>query len=140
MSESLLDLAYKVVRARHERGSGDLPLSFKDLWKEIAAAVGYTEEEANAHVAYFYTNLILDNRFVSRGSNTWDLREFFTLAETNENTDFYNEDGLDDDDFGDAEDEPKDVLTIDQIDQIASDDEAETNEEIRIEDVDINNY
>ena len=141
MSESLLDLAYKVVLERHGK-SGDegQPISFKDLWKEIAAMAGYSEEEANSHVAYFYTNLILDNRFVSRGSNTWDLRQFYTLAEVNENTDFYNEEGLDDDSFIDDDEEQKNILSIDQIEQIVPDDETEPNEEIRLEDVDMNTF
>ena len=139
MSESLLDLAYRVVLARHESGKEETPISFKDLWNEIVKIASYNEDEANAHVAYFYTNLILDNRFVSRGSNTWDLRKFYTLAEVNENTDFYNEEGLEDDAFGGADEEAKDTLIVETIEDVVSDEERPT-EEIRIVDVDINNF
>ena len=35
---------------------------------------GLSEEEAAAKVSRFYTNLMLDGRFVTLGENEWDLR------------------------------------------------------------------
>ena len=50
-------------------------ISFNDLWNQVAEVQNYTEEEKATKVGKFYTNLILDGRFVNLGDNVWDLRE-----------------------------------------------------------------
>ena len=75
MNKSNLDVAYEIVKNVES-------ISFNDLWNQVAEVQNYTEEEKATKVGKFYTNLILDGRFVNLGDNVWDLRERNTF-ETN---------------------------------------------------------
>ena len=68
MSKSLLDLAYDYVSEQKQQSK------FQDIWAYCVKEAGLSEEEANAKVSRFYTNLMLDGRFVTLGENEWDLR------------------------------------------------------------------
>ena len=68
MNKSNLDVAYEIVKNVES-------ISFTDLWNQVAEVQNYTEEEKATRVGKFYTNLILDGRFVNLGDNVWDLRE-----------------------------------------------------------------
>lgn len=73
MTKSLLDYAYEFVSKQKE------PVSFEALWAYVVKESGLDEETAKARVSRFYTNLILDGRFVTLGENTWDLRSRHTF-------------------------------------------------------------
>ena len=73
MGKSLLDYAYDFVS--HSKGE----VSFKDLWAYVCKEVGLSDEEALRKVSSFYTNLMLDGRFVTLGENMWDLRSRHTF-------------------------------------------------------------
>ena len=66
--KSLLDLAFDVVSASKN------PITFDQLWKAVIKAKGLDDATAATKVGQFYTNLLLDGRFVNLGNNTWDLR------------------------------------------------------------------
>lgn len=68
MEKSMLDVAYEIISAE------DNPVSFKNLVEQIGAKLNLSEEELKGKLARFYTNLMLDGRFVTLGENTWDLR------------------------------------------------------------------
>lgn len=68
MSKSLLDYAYDYVSAQSQQSK------FQDIWAYCVKEAGLSEEEAAAKVSHFYTNLMLDGRFVTLGENEWDLR------------------------------------------------------------------
>ena len=68
MNKSNLDVAYEIVKNVES-------ISINDLWNQVAEVQNYTEEEKATKVGKFYTNLILDGRFVNLGDNVWDLRE-----------------------------------------------------------------
>ena len=68
MSKSLLDHAYDYVSAQSQQSK------FEDIWAYCVKEAGLSEEEAAAKVSRFYTNLMLDGRFVTLGENEWDLR------------------------------------------------------------------
>ena len=68
MAKSLLDYAYDYVSGQTQ------PSKFQDIWEYCVKEAGLSEEEANAKVSRFYTNLMLDGRFVTLGENQWDLR------------------------------------------------------------------
>ena len=68
MNKSNLDVAYEIVKNVES-------ISFNDLWNQVAEVQNYTEEEKATKVGKFYTNLLLDGRFVNLGDNVWDLRE-----------------------------------------------------------------
>lgn len=68
MAKSLLDHAYDYVSGQTQ------PSKFQDIWAYCVKEAGLSEEEANNKVSRFYTNLMLDGRFVTLGENLWDLR------------------------------------------------------------------
>lgn len=68
MAKSLLDLAFDCLNQSKEQ------VNFKDLWAYVVKESGLTEEQAAKKVSSFYTNLMLDGRFVTLGENNWDLR------------------------------------------------------------------
>ena len=68
MAKSLLDLAYEYVSKQSDKSN------FQDIWEYCVKEAGLSEEEAKAKVSRFYTNLMLDGRFVTLGENQWDLR------------------------------------------------------------------
>ena len=68
MPKSLIEYAFECVNSSKE------PIAFNDIWNYTKEQAGLSEEEANNKVARFYTNLLLDGRFVMLGDNFWDLR------------------------------------------------------------------
>ena len=68
MAKSLIDIAYDLVK---ERGHA---VSLVEIWDYVCKEAGLDEETAKAKVGRFYTNLMLDGRFVNLGDNNWDLR------------------------------------------------------------------
>ena len=73
MAKSLLDYAYDYVSQSKEQ------VSFKDLWAYVCKEAGLDEAAALKKVSSFYTNLMLDGRFVTLGENMWDLRSRHTF-------------------------------------------------------------
>ncbi len=66
---SQLDIAYELIK---EEGH---IFTFKELWDKVSEIKEFNEDDKIDKVSRFYTNLIIDPRFVSLGDNTWDLRE-----------------------------------------------------------------
>lgn len=73
MGKSLLDYAYDFLS--HNKGQAN----FKDLWAYVCKEAGLDEDTASKRVSSFYTNLMLDGRFVTLGENVWDLRSRHTF-------------------------------------------------------------
>lgn len=101
MGKSLLDYAYDFVS--HSKGE----VSFKDLWAYVCKEVGLSDEEALRKVSSFYTNLMLDGRFVTLGENMWDLRSRHTFDKVHiDMKDVYSDvEAADDDDKEEDEEE-----------------------------------
>ena len=68
MPKSLIEIAYECVKSSQE------PLAFNDIWKYVKENAGLSDDKADEKVSRFYTNLLLDGRFVMLGDNMWDLR------------------------------------------------------------------
>ena len=68
MTKSLLDYAFDCISQSKE------PVNFKDLWAYVVKESGIDEDLAARKISSFYTNLMLDGRFVTLGENEWDLR------------------------------------------------------------------
>ena len=93
MPKSLLDYAYDCVKASKEQ------VSFKDLWAYVCKEAGLDEETASRRVSSFYTNLMLDGRFVTLGENQWDLRSRHTFDKVHiDMKDVYSDVEAEDDD------------------------------------------
>lgn len=93
MPKSLLDLAYDYVSQSKDQ------VSFKDLWAYVVEKAGLDEETAAKRVSSFYTNLMLDGRFVTLGENQWDLRSRHTFDKVHiDMKDVYSDVETDDED------------------------------------------
>ncbi|HHT66646.1 MAG TPA: DNA-directed RNA polymerase subunit delta [Erysipelotrichaceae bacterium] len=68
MKKPLLDLAYEYVSEQEQQSK------FQDIWEYCVKEAGLNEEQAAEKISLFYTNLMLDGRFVTLGENEWDLR------------------------------------------------------------------
>ena len=73
MSKSLIEFAYEFVSS-HE-GS----VNFTEIWNYVKEQSGLSEEDAAKKAGQFFTNMMLDGRFVTLGENEWDLRERHTF-------------------------------------------------------------
>lgn len=86
MEKSFLEYAYEKISTSKKA------LSFNEVWDYVAEHAGLDEATKNNKVAQFYTDLMLDGRFVTLGNNTWDLRERQTFDKVHiDMRDVYNE-------------------------------------------------
>ena len=115
MEKSMLDVAYEIVSQRTK------PIAFKELVDQIVAELNMSEEELSRRISRFYTNLMLDGRFVTLGENTWDLRSRnkFEKAHIDMN-DVYKDDedeeeNEDEDEDFDDEDSSEDDIYNDEL-------------------------
>ncbi|HLR16009.1 MAG TPA: DNA-directed RNA polymerase subunit delta [Bacillota bacterium] len=60
------------------------PLSFLDTFNKVAALKEWDNDVKKSKVAQFYTDLNMDGRFITNGSNTWGLKRWYKLDEISE--------------------------------------------------------
>ncbi len=127
MEKSLLDYAFDCVSSHKEA------VPFEEIWKYVVEHAGLTPEEADKKVSRFYTNLMLDGRFVTLGENLWDLRSSHTFDKVHidmkdvysdvEATDDSDEEELiEEKEYNEVFEEPKD---FDDEDRLADSEESE---------------
>ncbi len=68
MAGSMTDVAYELLGKKRKE------VTFSKLWSEVSSTLGFTPAQAETKIAKFYSELMLDKRFVSLGDNTWNLR------------------------------------------------------------------
>ena len=100
--------------------------------QEIAQVLGLSQEQVNAKIAQFYTDLNIDGRFINLGENRWGLRNWYPYEQIDEEIlpqpkpkkkRKVEEDGFDDyieedeDDFDDADvsEDEDDVEDLDKV-------------------------
>jgi len=71
-NESMVDAAYSILKGMNKT------VTFNELYDEVANAIGLSEEKKISLISKFYTNLMLDGRFVTLEDNILDLREKLT--------------------------------------------------------------
>ncbi|MBO7120790.1 MAG: DNA-directed RNA polymerase subunit delta [Bacilli bacterium] len=71
-NKSMRDCAYD------ELTTAGRSLPFAELYGLVAIDLEMTEEEKAAHMGALYTDLTLDDRFVTLDGNVWDLRSRHT--------------------------------------------------------------
>lgn len=100
MSKSLIEYAYELIAK--SKGS----VNFKEIWAYVKEQAGLTEEEASKKAGQFFTNMMLDGRFVTLGENEWDLRERHTFDKVHiDMRDVYSDVQTSDDDVEEEEEE-----------------------------------
>ena len=65
----MTDVAFELLSKKKKE------ITFVRLWDEVSQSMGYTVTQAENKIATFYTELMLDKRFVSLPENMWDLRQ-----------------------------------------------------------------
>ena len=73
MQKSLIEYAFEYVQKQGEA------VNFSKIWEYVKAEAGLSEEEAAKKAGQFFTNMMLDGRFVTLGDNLWDLRSRHTF-------------------------------------------------------------
>jgi DNA-directed RNA polymerase subunit delta len=149
---SFMEMAFEFLKNSKQ------PIAFNDLVKEIKKAAGVSEQEVKSRLAQFYTDINVDGRFLSLGSNRWGLRVWYPVDTAEEEVvtvvkpkkkkakkvvdeDFDEIDEVEeiDDDFDDFDDEDdllddEEDLDIDEVDEFDDDDDDEVIEdELEIE-------
>lgn len=100
MSKSLIEYAYDLISS--SKGS----VNFKEIWAYVKKQAGLSEEEAAKKAGQFFTNMMLDGRFVTLGENEWDLRERHTFDKVHiDMRDVYSDVQTSDDDFEEVEED-----------------------------------
>lgn len=132
MAKSLLDHAYDYVSGQNQ------PSKFQDIWAYCVKEAGLTTEEAAQKVSRFYTNLMLDGRFVTLGENQWDLRVrhkyesvHIDMSEVYSDVETYDEDSEEEEEeaeYNAAFEEDKKDKDADDSDDEESEEEEESNE------------
>jgi|SRR5690625_5116424 len=59
-------------------------LNFIDLFDKVAVYKGFSEAEKEDLLARFYTDLNIDGRFTTLGSNLWGLKRWYPVDQTSE--------------------------------------------------------
>jgi len=115
----MLDIAYDYVVEQKNQ------VSFSDIWKHIVKTLELSESDAETKVARFYTNLMLDGRFVDLGDNVWDLRSKHTFDKVHiDMNDVYSE--VEEEDEEDEEEEDEEVFAVKEpvvVDEVKPEDQ-----------------
>lgn len=59
-------------------------MNFKDIFDKIAELRELTETQKQDKIVQFYTDLNLDGRFITLGSNTWGLKRWYPVGQIDE--------------------------------------------------------
>src|SRR5690625_720574 len=60
------------------------PMDFRELFNRIAELKGISEADKDEHLSQFYTDLNIDGRFMTKGSNLWGLKKWYPVEELDE--------------------------------------------------------
>ncbi len=131
---SMMELANKILIEQK------VELNFIDLFNQVAEIKQFTEAQKDDFLARFYTDLNVDGRFTTIGSNKWGLKRWYPVDQTSEkllaevrkrekeDVDEYEE-SYDEDLEIDIDEEDDDELTDEEIVydeyELSSDEDAE---------------
>ncbi|HLR69826.1 MAG TPA: DNA-directed RNA polymerase subunit delta [Pseudogracilibacillus sp.] len=59
-------------------------LNFLELFQKVSEHKGFTKEQHDDLLARFYTDLNVDGRFTTLGSNLWGLKRWYPVDQTSE--------------------------------------------------------
>ncbi|WP_010099479.1 DNA-directed RNA polymerase subunit delta [Ornithinibacillus scapharcae] len=80
---SMLELAQEILLDEKKA------LDFRDIFNKIAELKEYTEAQKEDFLVQFYTDLNVDGRFITLGSNMWGLKRWYPFEQIDE--DIHNE-------------------------------------------------
>lgn len=89
MKKSMTNVAADLMQKKKK------PITFEKLWAEVTQVLGLSEKECLERISQFYTNMMLDGRFVNLGDANWDLRTRHTFEKVHiDMNDIYSEEEL----------------------------------------------
>lgn len=128
---SLIELANNILADQKKE------MNFIDLFQKAAEIKGLTDAEKDNLLARFYTDLNVDGRFTTLGSNVWGLKRWYPVDQTTEKSlaesrkrdmeeeeefedeeEFQDEEGFDELDDEESEASDKDESAYDDYDRI----------------------
>ena len=123
MSKSLIEHAYDFV-SKHKDS-----VNFKDIWAYVVKEAELSEEQANAKVGQFFTNMMLDGRFITLGENEWDLRERHVFDKVHiDMRDVYSDVQTSDNDIEEEEEEEYNKVFEEESSELSEEDAEEKEE------------
>lgn len=75
---SMIELAHHIVTTEKRH------MDFKEIFEKIALYKQWDSKTQNKNLAQFYTDLNMDGRFVSNGTNKWGLKSWHRRDEINQ--------------------------------------------------------
>ncbi len=75
---SMVEIAYEILEDENNT------VSFNELYNQVAKEKELTDDEKTEYIAQFYTDLNVDGRFISVGSNVWGLKQWYPYDKTEE--------------------------------------------------------
>jgi|SRR5699024_4932312 len=75
---SMIELA-NIILAEQKK-----EMNFIDLFQKVAEAKDFTKKQKEDLLARFYTDLNVDGRFTTLGSNVWGLKRWYPADQTTE--------------------------------------------------------
>jgi len=75
---SMLEVAYEIFLGRKDA------ITFNELVDEVAKVLELSQEEVQAKVSQFYTDINIDGRFITLGDNRWGLRTWYPYEQIDE--------------------------------------------------------
>lgn len=75
---SMLEMAYVVLEDQQQT------YDFNDLFHQIADLKKYSKARKEEAIAQFYTDMNLDGRFTTTGTNQWGLRKWYPIEQMEE--------------------------------------------------------
>lgn len=130
MDKSLIEFAYEFVASQKK------PVAFAKIWEYVKQQSELSEEAASKKAGQFFTNMMLDGRFVTLGENEWDLRSRQTFDKVHiDMKDVYSDVETSDDDVEEDTEEKEynevfeEKTDSDNDDGAIEEEESESNEE-----------
>lgn len=76
--KSMLELASLILKDEKKA------LGFQEVYEQIAELKGFTKKEKEDNIAQFFTELNVDGRFMTLGSNVWGLKQWYPVEQADE--------------------------------------------------------
>lgn len=75
---SMIEIAHEILTDEKQA------LDFNELFDKVASIKGYTKEQKKVWIAQLFTDLNVDGRFLTIGSNMWGLKRWYPVEQAEE--------------------------------------------------------
>ncbi|MFD2655735.1 DNA-directed RNA polymerase subunit delta [Gracilibacillus thailandensis] len=75
---AMIDIATLILEEENKA------MDFREIFERVAKLKELSETEKDAWISQFYTDLNIDGRFMTKGSNLWGLKRWYPVEEIDE--------------------------------------------------------